>query len=124
LVVKYRVNLTFEADDERVGDRKLEAIAAAAGAQIESVGVRNEGRIGQAILVPKDEFGEADTDVRSVAISRQDAEVCTKALTVVLQWWSAGSSLDLFPREGSQAQLEAFPFQRLTLIAERYEAAG
>jgi hypothetical protein len=71
--------------------------------------------------VPQDEFKAADTDVRSVRISRQDAEVCDKALTVVLDWWIAGSSLGLIPEEGSQGQLAVFPFQRLTLIAERYE---
>ena len=82
------------------------------------------GSIGQAILVPQDEFAAADSDVRPVPISRQDAEVCDKAVSVVLNWWIAGSdSVGLLPEEGSREQLNAFPFQRLMLIAERYEKA-
>jgi hypothetical protein len=122
--VKYEVNLTFEVDSEREGNRKLDAIAKEAGADIQSLTMSDEGSVGQAILVPRDEFAAADTDVRSVRISRQDAEVCDKALTVVLDWWIAGSSLGLVPEEGTQEQLRAFPFQRLTLIAERYEEEG
>ena len=100
------------------------AVAQAAGAQIEGLSMSSEGGVGQAILVPQDEFAVADTDVRSVRISRQDAEVCDKAVGVVLNWWIAGSdSIGVLPEEGSQAQLEAFPFQRLMLIAERYEGA-
>jgi hypothetical protein len=122
--VKYEVKLTFEVDDEREGQRRLDAIAAKAGAEIESLTMSTEGAVGQAILVPQDEFAAADTDVRSVPMSRQDAEVCDKALTVVLNWWIAASSLGLVPDEGTQEQLHVFPFQRLTLLAERYEGLG
>ena len=71
--------------------------------------------------MPTDEFAAADTDIRSVRISRQDAEVCDKAVAIIASWWISGSSLGLVPDEGTQEQLHAFPFQRLTLIAERYE---
>jgi len=122
--VKYEVSLTFEADDEREGDRKLSAVAQAAGAEIQGLTMSSGGSIGQAILVPQDEFAAADSDVRPVPISRQDAEVCDKAVSVVLNWWIAGSdSVGLLPEEGSREQLNAFPFQRLMLIAERYEKA-
>lgn len=122
--MKYEVNLTFEVDDEREGQRKLDAIAAEAGAEVQSLSMSSGGSVGLAILVPKDDFAAADTDVRSVPTSRQDAEVCDKALTVVLNWWISASSLGLVPEEGTEEQLAAFPFQRLTLIAERYEEEG
>ena len=122
--MKYEVSLTFEANDEREGDRKLSAVAQAAGAEIQSLTMSSGGSLGQAILVREDEFAAADSDVRSVPISRQDAEVCDKAVSVVLNWWIAGSdSVGLLPEEGSREQLHAFPFQRLMLIAERYEKA-
>jgi hypothetical protein len=54
-------------------------------------------------------------------VSKQDAEVCDKAVTVVLDWWLAGNDLGLLPEEGSQKQLQAFPFQRLAALAERYQ---
>ena len=73
--MKYEVSLTFEADDEREGDRKLSAVAQAAGAEIQGLTMSSGGSIGQAILVPQDEFAAADSDVRPVPISRQDAEV-------------------------------------------------
>jgi hypothetical protein len=119
--VKYEVNLTFEAETEEEGQRKLDAIAAEAGARIEELTMTAEFSGGQAILVPKDRFAEADTEVRSVPLSKQDADVCDKALTVVLDWWESAAHLGLLPEEGSSEQLAVFPFQRLMLIAERYQ---
>jgi hypothetical protein len=121
---KWQVDLTIEAADEEEGQRKLDAIADMAGAKIEELTTTVEQLGGVAILVPKDQFAEADTDIRSVMISRQDAEVCDKALTVVLNWWEAGAQAELLSDEGSSDQLRDFPFQRLMLIAERYEEAA
>jgi hypothetical protein len=93
------------------------------GARVEVIEEAVGGGIGQVIFLPKHQFGEDDTDVRSIAVSKQDAEVCEKAVTVALDWWLAGNDLGLLAEEGSQKQLQAFPFQRLAALAERYQEA-
>jgi hypothetical protein len=98
-------------------------VAEQAGARVEVIEEAVGGGIGQVIFLPKHQFGEDDTDVRSIAVSKQDAEVCEKAVTVALDWWLAGNDLGLLAEEGSQKQLQAFPFQRLAALAERYQEA-
>jgi hypothetical protein len=119
----YTVEVTIETSNEEEGQRVLDVIAQQAGTRVQVIEEASSGGIGQVIFVPKDEFGEADTEVRSVDVSKQDAEVCDKAVTVVLDWWLAGYDLGFLPEEGSQKQLQAFPFQRLTALAERYQDA-
>ena len=87
---KYTVEVTIETSNEEEGRRVLDVIAEQAGARVEVIEEAASGGIGQVIFVPKDEFGEADTEVRLVGVSEQDAEVCDKAVTVVLDWWLAG----------------------------------
>jgi hypothetical protein len=119
----YTVQVTIEGANEEEGRRVLDAVAEQAGVRVEVIEEAESGGIGQVIFVPKYEFGEADTEVRLVGVSEQDAEVCNKAVTVVLDWWLAGYDLGLLPEEGSQKQLQAFPFQRLAALAERYQEA-
>jgi hypothetical protein len=40
-----------------------------------------------------------------------------------LNWWDSAAQLELVPDEGEDDQLRVFPFQRLQLIAMRYEEA-
>jgi hypothetical protein len=124
LMHRYTVEVTIETSNEEEGRRVLDVMAEQAGARVEVIEEAAGGGIGQVIFLPKQEFGEADTDVRSISVSKQDAEVCDKAVTAVLDWWLAGYNLGLLPEEGSQKQLQAFPFQRLAALAERYQEAG
>ena len=121
---RYTVEVTIEASNEEEGRRVLDVIAEQAEARVQVIEEAVGCDIGQVIFVPKDQFGEADTEVRSIAVSKQDAEVCDKAVTVALDWWLAGNDLGLLAEEGSQKQLQAFPFQRLAALAERYQEAG
>jgi hypothetical protein len=117
--VRYTVEFTFEPASAADAESRVAAMARAGHAEIESETLEQEG--GRAILVPQDQFAEQDTDVKTLMISKQDAEVCEKALTVVLNWWDTASELDLLSGEGTADQLGSFPFQRLHSIAERYE---
>jgi hypothetical protein len=119
--VEYTVEFSFETPTQEEAERRIHAMAEAGDAQIEMESMSITG--GRAILVPQDQFAREDTDVKTLPISKQDAEVCEKAMTVVLSWWDVASELGVLPEEGELEQLKTFPFQRLTLIAERYEEA-
>jgi hypothetical protein len=121
--VKIDATITFEAADDTEGRRKLDAIAVITNCEIEDWTMQETWEGGQVILVPKDRFADEDTNPKSIRISEQDAEVCDKATTVLLNWWDSAFRLDLVPDEGEDEQLRVFPFQRLQLIATRYEEA-
>jgi hypothetical protein len=57
-----------------------------------------------------------------VGVSKRDAEVCDKAVTVVLDWWLAGYNRGLL-RKAVRSSYRPFPFQRLAALAERYQEA-
>jgi hypothetical protein len=77
------------------------------GLQVEMESTSATG--GRAILVPQDQFTREDTDVKTLTISKQDAEVRDKALTVTLNWWDVGSEPGFLPAEGTPEQSTSSP---------------
>jgi hypothetical protein len=119
----YEVNLTIQTANEEAGQRIIEVLERQAGAEVQIQSETASGSVGQVIFAPKKTFADADTEVRAVRMSEQDSEVCDKAVAVLLNWWEAGAGIALLPAEGDPEQLRIFPFQRLALLAERYEEA-
>jgi hypothetical protein len=119
--MQYTVEFSFETPTQADAERRVKAMAAAGDALVEMESMSETG--GRAILVPQDQFAREDTEIKTLPISRQDAEVCDKALTVTLNWWDVGDELGFLPAEGTPEQIDKFPFQRLMLIAQRYKEA-